>query len=115
MTLSDIINNKANILSRLDPDRIYVENIRGFYNLPFKVARFLCDMAVKQHYFSKHIGIVCPNTDCQRLVTTVKNYSEINSTFECEHCRELERDTFEFIPSMKDTVEFYKLNKETDD
>jgi hypothetical protein len=109
MKLLDLIDKKANILTRIDPNRIYVENIRSFYNIPTKLAKFFCEMAVKQKYFIKKIAIICPNEDCNRVVVTINNYSEIPKLVKCDQCELLERYPYEFSPTMKDLMEFYQL------
>jgi len=109
MRFLNIINKKADILSHFDPDRIYVENIRSFFNLPSPLARFYCEMAVKQKIFRKKYGILCQNDDCRRLIKSVNNPSEIPATIKCDHCELLERDNFEFQVQKKDIIEFYQL------
>lgn len=111
MKLLNIIDNKRDILSHLDTDRIYVENVRSFFNIPTPLAKFYCEMAVKQKFFSKRIGIICPNEECNRIVLSVDNYKKIPKIVECEHCMELERDKYEFSPQKKDLIEFYQLIK----
>jgi hypothetical protein len=111
MKLLNIINKRAEILSHIDPDRIYVENIRSFFNIPFPLAKYYCNMAVKQNFFAKKFGIVCPNDDCRRIVLTVNRLSDIPKRVKCEHCELLERDNYEFSPHEKDIITFYQLIK----
>jgi hypothetical protein len=97
------------VLSQIDPERIYVENIRSFYNLPVRVARFLCEMAVKQHFFEKRYGVMCPT--CKRIVSTYETESEIPVKVLCNQCEMLERESSLFEPSKNDIIAFYKLIK----
>lgn len=109
MILSNIIKDKVKLFQRLDPNRIYVENIRSFFGLPFKVARFFCEMAVKQKYFTKKIGIICPNDG--RIIMSVDSREDIPEKVVCEHCQFLELNESEFSPQEKDLIEFYKLTE----
>jgi hypothetical protein len=109
MKLSKIISTKSELLSHLDPDRIYVENVRSFYNLPTRVAKFLCEMAVKQNFFEKWYGVMCPT--CDRIVQSFKKKSEIPHEMKCSHCELLEKDTYIFTPSDINIKPFYKLRK----
>ena len=113
MRFSNIINNKANVIAQINPDRIYVENIRSFYNLPYRFARFLCEMAVKQRFFEKKYGLLCPNNECKRLIISFDKKSQIPNKIKCDQCELLEREKYIFEVTDKDILEFYKLtNKE---
>jgi hypothetical protein len=111
MILSRIINNKAELLSHIDPERIYVENVRSFFNIQHQVARFFCEMAVKQKFFEKKYGIVCPNDDCHRIITSINKISELPTEIKCEHCELMERDNYIFKPLEADLILYYKLSK----
>ena len=103
------LSNKATILGNIDPDHIYVENIRAFFNIPKKFAKFLCEMAVKERSFTKYYGIECPQ--CGRMLLSVKEKSDLPEIIECEVCQHLEREKYTFNTSDLDIVEFYKLNR----
>lgn len=102
-----IVNGKLNVLKDIDPDRIYVEKIRAFYGLPFPIAKFLCDMAVQQGYFSKHIGIECPNEG--RLMKVFSDVKDVPEVLECFNCQVLDRERYVFKTSDCAHIEFYKL------
>lgn len=104
---TQFLNKKADLLESLDPDRIYVENVRSFLNLPTKAAKLLCEMAVKQRLFKKKHGVYCPT--CDRLVKSFDNLDEVDSTFECDVCRELEEPQYQFNKSEMKILTFYKL------
>lgn len=104
------IDRKLNVLNSLNPDRIYVEIIRSFYNMPFRLARFFCEMAVKENLFFKKIGVICPNDDCERIIMSVDSHNEIPEHIHCDNCELLERERFEFTRDEIKTVEFYQLN-----
>jgi phage FluMu protein Com len=108
--IGKIIDKKLKIVEHTDPDRIYIENIRSFYNIPFKAAQFFCEMAVKENYFKKKIGVRCPQ--CDKLLLTVDHHSEIPSVIKCDNCELLEEEVFEFDFKAEYTDVFYQLNQE---
>jgi hypothetical protein len=104
--------NKLAIIEKTDPDRIYVENIRSFFNFPTSLAKFYCELAVKKHVFNKKIAINCPH--CGRVIKTVNKESEIPKKLSCTVCELDEQEEYEFVPDKKDIAVFYQLNRETD-
>lgn len=104
-----LVDRKTEAFKELDPQHIYVENIRRFFSIPYKLAKFICDMAVKQHLFNKKIGVYCP--DCGRMIESVNNKSEVPDTIKCEVCEQLEHAKYLFKKSECQTLEFYQLNK----
>jgi hypothetical protein len=110
--IGKLINKKLDLITSTDPERIYVENIRSFYNIPQSVAKFFCEMALRENLFKKSFAVECPNDSCNRLITTYSTRQEIPETITCENCQLLEKDRFEFSTSEFKIIEFYKLNKE---
>ena len=102
-----LINGRLNVLKDIDPNRIYAEKIRAFYGLSFPLAKFFCDMAVRQGYFTKHIGIECPNEG--RLIKVFDSGSELPGSVECVNCQLLDREHYTFRTQDCTQVEFYKL------
>lgn len=105
------ISNRKEILEATDPERIYVENIRSFFNLPYWFAELLCELAVRGGVYTKHYGIFCKNEECERLIKSVADIAEIPKKAKCITCELLERNCFEHEYSDKDIVIFYKLKK----
>ena len=54
-----VLNMKA--LSELDPDKIYVENVRSVLRVPHGIARRICEMAVAQGVFRRFVAVECPD------------------------------------------------------
>lgn len=106
--IGKFVQSKLDVLEHTDPNRIYVERIRSFYSLPFPIAKLLCEMAVKQKLFTKHIGIECPNDG--RLILTRGINEALPQEIECTNCEALEEEQYRFKLSECHTVEFYKLN-----
>jgi hypothetical protein len=107
------IDKRLNLVASIDPERIYLENIRSFYNIPISIAKLFCEMALKENLFKKGFGIECPNDSCNnRLIATYNDKREVPDTILCESCQLLEKDKFEFNANEFKVIEFYKLNKE---
>ena len=106
------LDRKAELLSLTDPDRIYVENIRALFNLPTKVAKFLCELAVRSGQFEKVHGIKCPS--CGRTIKVSSDKSTLPSHITCAVCEALEKDTYDFEVSESMILTFYKLRRDAD-
>ena len=104
-----IVQGRLSILEHTDPDRIYVENIRSFYKLPYPVAKFLCEMAVKQHFFMKRVAIECPNEG--RIIRIVSSKTNLPQCVKCDNCEALGKEKYEFSKGEYDVTEFYQLNR----
>ena len=48
-------------LSQLDPDKIYVENVRSVLGVSSKEAERICESAVRQGVFDRFIEVLCPD------------------------------------------------------
>lgn len=107
--MTSFLSRKADALRNIDPQHIYVENIRAFFNMPHKVAKFLCDMAVVDNYFQKCYGVKCPG--CHRIVSSYSNLSDIPDIIECEICEALDNSKYEYRKEDLQIIEFYRLVK----
>lgn len=52
---------KLRAMKQLNPQRIYVENVRSIFGTPTWVARLVCETAVKHGIFVKNVQILCPD------------------------------------------------------
>ena len=109
--IKKFVDKRVSVLKNTNPQRIFVENIRSFYNMPYSVAKMFCEMAVRSGLFRKKIGVVCPHSNCGRIVMVVDSEEEIPSVLNCEVCEGLEREGAEFRPTKKDIITFYQLIK----
>jgi hypothetical protein len=106
-----LIQNRLNILEHIDPDRIYVENVRAFYGLPFFAAKFLCELAVREGILAKRFAVECPNEG--RLILSVSNKAELPQIVKCRNCELLEETRYEFDLNSCHIVEYYTLVDKT--
>ncbi len=110
--IGKFVDKKMDIIIHTDPRRIYVENIRSFYNMPTPAAKLFCELAVKEHIFRRRIGVYCPN--CGRLVTSFKSKKDVPQNIVCDTCRLLEDESYEYRIEPKDIKVFYQLVKPHD-
>jgi hypothetical protein len=107
--LRRFINGRIDVLSRLDPNRIYIENVRSLYGIPTPIAKLLCEMAVRQGLFEKRVSVECPNEG--RVLTTAASEKELPQTIYCENCEALEKEKYEFALNECRIVKYYKLKR----
>lgn len=109
--IGNVIANKQALIESTDPDRIYVENIRSFFSVPHRVAKLLCEMAVKDRIFLKRYGYLCANEDCESLIFVSEKHIDTDDKIICETCELREKDTTKFNLKDLEEVTFYKLNQ----
>lgn len=76
-------------IARLDPHKIYLENVRSMLGVSSRQARTICESAVRQGVFERKVEIVCPDgsvavsTDAEsELPKTVRCWREEDGAFE---------------------------------
>jgi hypothetical protein len=96
-------------IEQVNPDRIYVENVRSFFNVPRIVAKLLCEIAVVDKSFKKKIGYICPVH--KHIIAGFSENEQVPETIICDICEGEECTTFEYKTSDLNTIEFYQLLK----
>jgi len=105
--LGAIIDKKLDLAEKTDPNRIYVESIREFYNLPYVAAKTLCELAVREHIFRKKIGVICPNDG--RIIKSYDVGEKQDETITCTQCLLRESEEYSFSTKELDKKVFYQL------
>lgn len=93
------------------PHKIYVENVRVFFGVPMGVARWMCDMAVREGYFEKCTGYLCPE-DQRVLYEMCDGARDAPSELTCSVCEALEHESV-FPTQACGSMTFYRLRKKT--
>ncbi|MEN4760907.1 hypothetical protein ABEG63_11285 [Chryseobacterium sp. C39-AII1] len=104
--------NKTRIIEITDPDRIYIENIRSFFNISSRFAKFLCETAVRQGLFEKKIAIECTNEDCKRIIKVFDTSEELPDELTCIVCEAEGKEIYTYQKDNYKIIEFYKLVKD---
>lgn len=103
------VAKRRELINKTDPRRIYPENIRSFFHIPRRLATWLCEVAVVEGLFEKRVGFLCPNQDCQRMLSDAAAETDSNEALLCEQCEALERDHYSFSRAECRKIVFYRL------
>jgi len=101
------VDRRLELIDRTDPDNIYIENIRSFFGMPFKVARFFCDVAVREGVFDRRIGYLCPQD--KNIIHYRRRGDTLPSEVTCLVCEAEGADNFEFDPETLQVIDVYSL------
>lgn len=71
--LGDPLRGSAEALSRLDPNKIYLENVRSVLGVSTRAAASLCETAVRQGLFSRAVEAVCPDGAVAATADRIEN------------------------------------------
>ncbi len=55
------LRGREDAIARLDPDKIYLENVRSVLDVPYQLALDICEAAVRQGTFRRGIEVRCPD------------------------------------------------------
>lgn len=102
-----LVERKAEQIRETDPDRIYVENVRSFFGMTTRLARTLCELAVKEGVFERRVAAICPND--ARVITTYPSQKEIPERLKCLTCELNEAERYEFDAAELKFETYYKL------
>jgi len=96
------------VIERLDPDKIYVENVRRILSTTEESAREACEAAVRQGVFSRYIEVLCPDGTQAAFAETEDELPEYVTCWVVE-------GNEEFPTKMKtddlDKMKFYRINE----
>lgn len=106
---SSFLQRKLDIASNIDPDRIYVENVRSLFGVPKRVARAVCDIAVEDGGFRRRYAVQCPNPDCGRVIQTFSSKEEIPEEICCDICEIDENERYCFRRDEVRVRVYYQL------
>lgn len=103
--LPDRLMGDMDALTRLNPKKIYLENVRSVLGVSASTAQRICDTGVRQGAFEKWVEVVCPNG---AVAASAKVEESLPETVRCW------TDDHEevYLPTrdLRKTV-FYRLNE----
>jgi hypothetical protein len=93
-------------LAKLNPDKIYVENVRSLFDVSYTHAVRICETAVRQGLFARFVEVLCPD---DVVAASAPSEAELPPHVRCliEHDGEMEEKEFETAALKKLT--FYRL------
>lgn len=110
---STFSNKLKNAIHSLDPDRIYVENVRSILNVNSRLAKIVCNLAVKKGYFKRYYAVECKNDSCGRIIESFEEKEEIPSELHCYICKDDGLEKTSFKKEELKTIVFYQYQKGT--
>ena len=109
--MNDLLLKSEEAIKNLDPDRIYVENVRAILKTNTRFARWICYVAVKMGYFEKKVSIECKNSSCERVIGSYDSIEAIPEIIICESCEDDNLENFKWNPGSIKPVVFYSFIK----
>ena len=101
------VDRKREAIEAIDPQRIYVENIRAFFGFPHALTRLLLEVAVREGALERRIGVLCPHD-----MHIVESFSSEEAVPEFVSCLACEAHGREHPDHPRDDLArqtFYKL------
>lgn len=96
------------VMRELNPDRIYVENMRHLLGVNHTIAKWVCEIAVRKGYLRKCIGLICENENCNRIIEAYDDPANIPEYITCDLCKEDLATEYRFQSKILKKIEFYK-------
>ena len=93
-------------LSRLDPHKIYLENVRSVLGVSSKKAQSICEVAVRQGVFEKWVEIRCPDGS---VPASAKKESDLPAVVHCWVEEEGDMSEIELSSTELRKINFYRL------
>ena len=99
---------KEEALAKLEPDKIYPENVRSLLGVSKEEAIRICETAVRQGLFSRAVEVLCPNGSAAASAGSEEQLPETVSCWQ-ETDGHVEEVSFLTTALRKET--FYRLNE----
>jgi hypothetical protein len=93
------------VLESMEPDKLYVENVRHFFGVSKENAEFLCEEATKEGLLKRKIGLLCLND--HNVILAVDHENEIPEEVKCDICEDMQRDRSIFESAELGRIVFY--------
>jgi hypothetical protein len=100
---------QAELLSRLNPDKIYVENVRSILGVSYKSALNICETAVRQGVFQKGVEVKCPDGS---VAVTAPSRDQLPPEVRCWKQEDGHPEPEMLSTADLETTIFYRLNDE---
>lgn len=102
------IKDLKKVIDSFDVDRIYVENVRSVLRTNTRIAKLICDLAVKKGFFEKFYALACQNDSCARIIASYSSLDQIPESITCQLCEEDGEEKSTFKSSDLEVITFYK-------
>jgi len=103
----DALSGKENEIAKLNPDKIYVENVRAVLGVSYASAVRICEMAVRQGLFERGIEVLCPDGS---VATSADSEASLPETVTCWKESDGEVEEEKLATASLGRIVFYRLN-----
>lgn len=107
---SNPVSGIEEALADLNPDKIYVENVRSVLGVSYRKAVDICEIAVRQGFFQRRVEVKCPDG---AVAASADSEAELPPIVHC--WTEEEDGHYKDVELSTDTLQkviFYKLNEQ---
>jgi hypothetical protein len=109
--MKGLSEKESALLSSLDPDKIYIENVRSILDVSYSSAVRICETAVRQGLFKRYIEVKCPDGS---VAAATDNEETLPKTVHCWTEIDGHPEEVEFATQALAKTTFYRLNDESD-
>lgn len=102
----DPFAGREDAIARLNPDKIYVENVRSALGVSSRQAQQIIDTAVRQGLFQRFVEVVCPDGVA---VASARTEAELPEVVHCWKEENGNTEEMELPTSTLPKVVFYRL------
>jgi hypothetical protein len=103
----DPLSGKEEAIARLNPDKIYLENVRSVLGVSTARAAKFCESAVRQGLFKRAVEVVCPDG---AVAASAETEAELPKTVRCWAGERGNLEELEMETSTLPKITFYRLN-----
>lgn len=104
----DPLSGRAAAIAKLDPEKIYVENVRSALGVSAGRAKQICETAVRRGIFERFVEVVCPDGTVAASAQTESLLPERVHCWE-EHDGQVEE--VELATTTLARITFYRFHK----
>jgi hypothetical protein len=104
------LSGKEEALARLNPEKIYLENVRSLLGVNAGQARKICETAVRQGVFERYVEVLCPDG---AVAISAEDESQLPKTVRCWTEEQGEIEQVELPTDNLQKVTFYKMKHES--
>ena len=101
------VDRKREAIESIDPERIYVENVRALFGLSHTLTRVALEAAVREGALERRIGVVCPYDG--HIVKSFSSEEVVPESVSCLVCEVQGREQSEHLRDELGRVTFYRL------
>jgi 2-phospho-L-lactate transferase/gluconeogenesis factor (CofD/UPF0052 family) len=96
-------------LADLNPEKIYIENVRSLLGVSYRKALEICETAVRQGFFKRGIEVQCPDG---AVAASVESEAELPETVNCLMEENGEYEEVEYPVNKLHKITFYRLDEQ---